>query len=325
MTRTLKFIGRRLLHAVIVIACVVVIDFSLLHFAPGDAVDALAGEAGASDAAYLASLREKYGLDQPYHVQLARYVWAVLHLDLGYSFRHAMPVLDLILGRLTATLLLMLGSLVLAFVAGVVLGALAAGRPGSTVDRAVMVGSLLAYATPLFWLGLMLIVLFSLHLQWLPSHGMETIGVPLGPLERALDVLRHMVLPVVTLSLFYMATYIRLMRASMLETYGADFVRTARAKGLSETRISYRHVLRNAILPILTLFGMQVGSLLGGAVVVEVVFGWPGLGRLAFEAIFERDFNLMLAILLLTTLTVVIVNVVVDLLYAWLDPRIEMT
>ena len=171
----------------------------------------------------------------------------------------------------------------------------------------------------------MLIVLFSLHLQWLPSHGMETIGVALGPLERALDVLRHMVLPVVTLSLFYMATYIRLMRASMLETYGADLVRTARAKGLSETRISYRHVLRNAILPILTLFGVQVGSLLGGAVVVEVVFGWPGLGRLAFEAIFERDFNLMLAILLLTTLTVVIVNVVVDLLYAWLDPRIEMT
>jgi peptide/nickel transport system permease protein len=325
MTRTLKFIGRRLMHAVIVVACVVVIDFSLLHFAPGDAVDALAGNAGAADEAYLADLREKYGLDQPYYVQLARYAWAVLHLDLGYSFRHAMPVLDLILGRLTATLLLMVGSLILAFVAGVVLGVLAAGRPGSTVDRAVMVGSLLAYATPLFWLGLMLIVLFSLHLQWLPSHGMETIGVALGPLERALDVLRHMVLPVVTLSLFYMATYIRLMRASMLETYGADFVRTARAKGLSETRISYRHVLRNAILPILTLFGVQVGSLLGGAVVVEVVFGWPGLGRLAFEAIFERDFNLMLAILLLTTLTVVIVNVVVDLLSAWLDPRIEMT
>ena len=189
-------------------------------------------------------------------------------------------------------------------------------------DNLISVLALLAYATPLFWLGLMLIVVFTLKLNLLPGGGMYTIGATAGPLSHALDVARHLVLPVITLSLFYMATYARLMRASMLEVSRVDYVRTAHAKGLSDGIVLYKHVLPNAILPMVTLLGVQAGSLLGGAVVVEVVFGWPGLGRLAFEAVFQRDSNLLLGILLLSSCLVVAVNIVVDLLYTWLDPRI---
>ena len=189
-------------------------------------------------------------------------------------------------------------------------------------DNLISVLALLAYATPLFWLGLMLIVVFTLKLNLLPGGGMYTIGATAGPLSHALDVARHLVLPVITLSLFYMATYARLMRASMLEVSRVDYVRTAHAKGLSDQLVMYKHVLPNAILPMVTMLGVQAGSLLGGAVVVEVVFGWPGLGRLAFEAVFQRDSNLLLGILLLSSCLVVAVNILVDLLYTWLDPRI---
>jgi peptide/nickel transport system permease protein len=192
----------------------------------------------------------------------------------------------------------------------------------SITDNLISVLALLAYATPLFWLGLMLIVVFTLKLNLLPGGGMYTIGATAGPLSHALDVARHLVLPVITLSLFYMATYARLMRASMLEVSRVDYVRTAHAKGLSDQLVMYKHVLPNAILPMVTMLGVQAGSLLGGAVVVEVVFGWPGLGRLAFEAVFQRDSNLLLGILLLSSCLVVAVNIVVDLLYTWLDPRI---
>jgi peptide/nickel transport system permease protein len=188
----------------------------------------------------------------------------------------------------------------------------------------ISVLALLAYATPLFWLGLMLIVLATLKLGLLPAGGMSTIGATQSPLVHALDVLRHLILPATTLALFYMATYTRLMRASMLEILSSDYVRTAHAKGLSSARVLYGHALRNAILPMVTVLGVQVGSLMGGAVVVEVVFAWPGLGRLAFEAIFQRDLNLLLGILLLSSSLVIAVNLAVDLLYTRLDPRIAL-
>ena len=303
---------------------IAIINFLILQLAPGDAVDVLAGEAGAADPGYVADLRQRFGLDQPLPVQLGHYLLNLARLDLGYSFRHNMPVGELIIQRLPATLLLMVASLGIAFIGGIVLGATAARKVNSLTDNVISVLALLAYATPLFWLGLMLLILFTLKLNLLPGNGMVTIGVDGTILERALDVLRHLILPATTLSLFYMATYTRLMRASMLEVFGMDYVRTARAKGISDHRVVYRHVLRNAVLPMITMLGVQVGSLLGGAVVVEVVFGWPGLGRLAFEAIFQRDFNLLLGILLLSSCLVILVNLAVDLTYSRLDPRIEM-
>jgi peptide/nickel transport system permease protein len=319
-----RFLARRLAQAVVIILLIVVINFTIVHLAPGDAVDVLAGQAGAATPAYIAQLRHQFGLDRPLYVQFAKYFWNVLHLNLGYSFQNGRSVFDLIVGRLPATLILMLSSIAIAFVGGIALGVAAARRRNSAIDTLISIASLLLYATPVFWLGLMLILLFTLKLGWLPSSGMETIGASEGVIGHMLDVLRHLVLPMATLSMFYVATYSQLMRAAMLDVYDMNFVRTARAKGLSPRRIAYRHVMLNAILPLVTAAGTQVGYLFGGAVVVEVVFGWPGLGRLAFDAVFQRDNNLLLGILLLSSISVVVMNLVLDLLYAWLDPRIEV-
>ncbi|MCU0869447.1 MAG: ABC transporter permease [Burkholderiales bacterium] len=324
MPRLLRILAWRLLQAVPIIVGIAVFNFLLLHLAPGDAADVLAGEAGGATPEYIAELRARFGLDQPLPVQLGRYLANVATLDLGWSFRHQKSVTELIATRLPATLLLMLAAVATAFTLGVVAGVTAARFLRRWPDSLISVLALLAYATPIFWVGLMLILLFSVQLGWLPSGGIETVGADLAGLDRIVDIARHMVLPTLTLALFFLALYARLMRASMLEVYGQDFVTTARAKGLTERRVAYRHVLRNALLPMVTMLGLQIGSLLGGSVLVETVFGWPGLGRLAFEAVFQRDHNLLLGILLLSSLLVVIANVVVDLVYARLDPRIEV-
>ncbi len=324
MPRFLPYLIRRLLQAVPIVVGIAVFNFCLLQLAPGDVADVLAGEAGGATPEYMAQMRTKFGLDQPVPVQLGKYLLNVARLDLGYSFRHNMPVIDLVLSRLPATLLLMVAAIAVAFGLGIVLGVTAARNVNRPIDTIISVGALLAYATPIFWIGLMMILLFSVKLGWLPSSGMYTVGADLSLAGHVLDVARHMVLPTVALGLFFMALYTRLMRASMLEVYGLDYVVTARAKGLSETRVAFRHVLRNALLPMVTMLGLQVGSMLGGSVLVETVFGWPGLGRLAFEAVFQRDNNLLLGILMLSSVLVVIVNIVIDLLYARLDPRIDM-
>ncbi|MEQ8344174.1 MAG: ABC transporter permease [Sneathiellaceae bacterium] len=323
MTRAFRIVRRRVLQMIPVILGIVVFNFLLLHLAPGDAVDVIAGEAGAGDAGYMARLRQQYGLDQPLPLQLVRYLWNVVQLDLGQSFRQNQPVLDLILARLPATLLLMGTAMVMSILFGVVLGVIAAWRVRSLADTVISIIALLSYATPTFWIGLMFILFFSVTLGWLPTSGMQTIGTSQTGLQAAIDVGRHLLLPAITLALFYMAIYTRLMRASMLEIYGQDYVRTAQAKGLSDGRVAFKHVLRNAMLPVVTMIGLQVGALLGGSVLVETVFGWPGLGRLAYNAVFQRDFNLLLGILLLSSVMVVVANLLVDLLYAALDPRIE--
>lgn len=323
MYRVIRIVRRRLLQVIPVILGIVVLNFTLLHMAPGDAVDVIAGESGAANEEYIAQLRQQYGLDQPLPVQLVRYLWNVVQFDLGFSYRHNTPVLDLILERLPATLLLMLVGLSLSLLLGIGLGVLAAWRVRTPVDSVISVFALLSYATPTFWVGLMFILLFGVKLGWLPTTGMESIGASKTFFARILDISRHMLLPSVTLALFYMAIYTRLMRASMLEIYGQDYVRTAQAKGLGDSRIAFKHVLRNALLPVVTMAGLQVGSLLGGSVLVETVFGWPGLGRMAFDAVFQRDFNLLLGILLLSSVLVVAANLIVDMLYALLDPRIE--
>jgi peptide/nickel transport system permease protein len=319
-----SYVLRRLLQAVPVVFAILVLNFLLLHLAPGDAAQVLAGEAGSASPEYMAQLRQRFGLDRPLALQLLLYVKNMLVLDLGFSFRHSMPVLDLILGRLGPTLLLMVTTLVVSVVTGIVLGLLAAARAGSWRDTLISILALVSYATPLFWVGLMLIVVFSLKLDWLPTSGMETVAAFHEGWARVVDIARHLILPALTLSLFYMALYVRLMRAAMLEQAGMDYVTTARAKGLSETRITLSHVLRNAVLPVVTMAGVQVGSLLGGSVVVESVFAWPGLGLLAFQSLFARDFNLLLGIFFLSACLVVAVNLVVDVVYARLDPRIHV-
>ena len=300
------------------------LNFLLLRLAPGDAASVLAGEAGSATPEYMAQLRQRFGLDQPVLVQLALYMKNMVALDLGFSFRYNMPVLTLILNRLGPTLLLMGVTLILSVGAGVTLGILAASRAGSWRDTLISILALVSYATPLFWIGLMLVVVFSLKLDWLPTSGMETVAAFHEGWSRVLDIARHLILPAVTLSLFYMALYTRLMRAAMLEQAGMDYVTTARAKGLSEGRITLAHVVRNAVLPVVTVAGVQLGGLLGGSIVVESVFAWPGLGFLAFQALFARDFNLLVGIFFLSASLVVVVNLGVDLLYTFLDPRIQV-
>ena len=320
-----RYIVRRLLQSIPAIFGIIVINFFVLHLAPGDAADVLAGEAGAATEAYMEQLRETFGLDQPLYVQLYEYVANILQLNLGYSFRHNMPVFDLIVDRLPATLWLMLSAIFLAISLGILLGVTSARFVNTMIDRVNSVLALLCYSTPVFWIGLMMIVLFSVNLRWLPSGGFETIGAGYTGIDRLLDILAHTLMPALSLSLFYLAVYARLMRASMLEVYRLEFVTTAYAKGLSPTRVAFKHVLRNALLPVVTMAGLHLGALLGGAVVVEVVFSWPGIGRLAFDAILQRDFNLLLSVLVLSSVLVILANLAVDLIYAWLDPRIELS
>jgi peptide/nickel transport system permease protein len=235
-----------------------------------------------------------------------------------------MSVSELIVSRLGPTLLLMLTVLVLSVGLGVLLGAIAARNLNRWRDNVISLLAVLAYATPVFWAGLMLIVLFSVKLGWFPTSGMEEVAAFKEGWARVVDIAHHLVLPAVTLTLFYLALYARLMRASVLDQYAMDYVTTARAKGLTERQIARRHVLRNAALPIITMAGVQVGALLGGAVVVETVFAWPGLGFLAYESLFARDINLLLGIFFISGCLVVVVNLAVDLLYSLLDPRIEL-
>ena len=324
-TKIVKYVSRRLFQGVPIILAIIIINFFLLNLAEGDAVDVLAGEAGSATPEYMAQLRAKFGLDQPLPVQLLVYLKNVLALDLGYSFRHDMPVSDLILDRFFATGLLMTCTILLAVGFGVLLGLLAAMRLNTWKDAVITVFALITYATPLFWVGLMMIVVFSLKLGWLPTSGMENVAAFYEGWDRVKDIAVHLILPTVTLSLFYLALYTRMMRASMLEQYGQDYVVTARAKGLTERRITFVHVLRNALLPVVTMAGVQVGALIGGSVIVESVFAWPGLGMLAFESLFARDLNLLLGIFMLSSILVIVVNLIVDIIYCFLDPRIEVS
>ena len=324
-TQILRYIIRRLFQAVPIVLAIIVLNFFLLNMAEGDAVDVLAGEAGSATPEYMAELRAKFGLDQPLPVQLLVYLKNIISLDLGYSFRHDMPVSVLIVDRFWPTLLLMVSTIILAVLFGILLGLLAAINLNTWKDAVISVFALITYATPLFWVGLMMIVVFSINLRWFPTSGMENIAAFYEGFDRFVDITHHLVLPTITLSLFYLALYTRLMRASMLEQYGQDYVVTARAKGLPERRITFGHVLRNALLPVVTMAGVQVGALIGGSVIVESVFAWPGLGMLAFESLFARDLNLLLGIFLISSVLVVVVNLIVAVIYCFLDPRIEVS
>lgn len=317
-----SFTLRRLVQAIPILVGVAAVNFLVVNMAPGDMADVLAGEAGAASPEFLAELRTKYGLDQPMIVRFGLYMLNIVQFDLGHSFRYGVPVTQLLLTHLWPTLMLMMTSILMAFASGVFLGVLAARTVNRWPDYLISITSLIAYATPVFWLGLMMVVLFSVKLGWLPSSGMETISAGHTGVRRALDIGRHLIMPATILGLYLTAFYVRLMRASMLEVAGQDFVTTARSKGLGEGAIAYRHILRNAILPMVTMLGLQIGAMLGGAVLVETVFAWPGLGRLAYTAVFQRDLNLLLGLLFFCSLMVVAINILTEIAYRLIDPRI---
>ena len=323
MSRTQRMFSR-LVQGAFAILVIATVNFLLIRAAPGDPVSVMAGEAGASDPQFVAQLRTQFGLDKPLPVQLGNYLSHVAQLDLGYSYRQQQPVLDLIVQRLPATLLLTGSAFVLSVLFGVALGAWASRRAGSLTDSAITTFALLFYATPLYWLAMMAVLLFSVQLEWLPGFGYFTVGADLHGLARVVDIGMHLILPSLTLALFYMAVYARMTRASMLEVAQMDFVKTACAKGLHPGRIQRAHILRNALLPVVTLAGIQAGGMIGGAVLTETVFAWPGIGRLMFDALLQRDYNLLLGCFLVTAAMAVVFNLITDFVYTLVDPRIEM-
>jgi len=319
-----RFVLQRALKMVVMVFAIITANFLLVHAAPGDPASVMAGEAGAADPQFMAQLRAQFGLDKPLSTQLWLYLGHVAQGDLGMSYRQQRPVAGLIMERLSATLILTGSAFVIAIFGGIALGALAARKVGRFSETLITILALGLYATPIFWVGLMLVLIFSVWLDWLPSFGMNTVGADLTGFAAAVDTLHYLLLPALTLGLFYMAVYARLTRAAMLEVASQDFVRTARAKGVPEGRVQRHHILRNALLPVITVAGIQAGQLIGGSILVETVFAWPGIGRLAFDALLARDYQILLGVFLVTSVLVLVFNLITDLLYAWIDPRVEV-
>ncbi len=301
---------------------VIVLTFLLLESASGDAVDAYLLSIGGGDATVAQSLRQAYDLDQSMLARLWLYVSSLARLDLGWSVAFDRPVLDLIIERLPNTLLLMGSATALSFGLGSALGIVAGARPESAGDRVLSTISLILYAIPSFWLGLVLSIVFAVQLRWLPTSGIESIASGKAGFACAADIATHLALPVGALALIYMALFLRVMRAGMAEVWALDFVLFARSKGLSRSRIVLRHVARNALLPLVTMLGLQSAAMLGGSVVIESIFAIPGFGRLAQEAVGGRDAPLLMGIILFSAVLVICINLMIDIFYAALDPRV---
>jgi ABC-type dipeptide/oligopeptide/nickel transport system permease component len=316
------YILKRLFHAVPLILCVIVFNFILIHLAPGDPIQSLVGEFPAPEA-YISEVRKAFGLDKPLLVQLLLYIRKVATGDLGFSFYYKQPVLTVILHRVPATLQLMIPALLFSALAGVLLGILSSRKPYSLLDNTISTAALVGYCIPAFWLGQMLMLVFSIKLGWLPAQGLGTVGLDLKGLTALGDRMSHLLLPALALSIRHIAINARMMRGSMLEVSYEDFITLARSKGLEENKIIVRHMLPNALLPVITIIGLDVGFLFTGSVLVETVFGWPGIGRLMYESIVKRDYPVLMGNFLITTVLVVIVNLIVDLIYVWLDPRVK--
>jgi peptide/nickel transport system permease protein len=304
----LTFILQRLLGALLVIFGVVSIVFLLIHMIPGDPVEIMLGESAST--ADREALRIALGLHQPVWVQFQQYLAGLLHLDMGNSIHFRRPVSDLLLERLPATGLLAAVTLIITLLMALPLGIIAAVRRDTGWDTGAMTFSMLGVSIPNFWLGPILILVFSLWLGWFPVSGRSGFG--------------SVILPALTLSTGLVAVLSRMVRSSMLEVLGEDYMRTARAKGLLPQRIILHHGLRNALLPVITLLGLQLGALLAGAVITETVFSWPGVGLLTIESIQSRDYPVVQACVLLISVTYVLVNLLTDLAYAWIDPRIRL-
>ncbi len=304
----LNYLLSRLISALIVIIGVSCLVFFFLHLVPGDPVDVMLGES--AQLADREALREALGLNQPLLTQLGNFFWGLLHFDLGTSLYSQRPIADMLLERMPATAELAVASLLVAVLIAFPLGVMAAIRKDTLWDQGAMGLSLIGVSIPNFVMGPLLVLVFSLWMGWFPVSGR--------------DGLASLILPALTLGTAMAAILSRMVRATLLEVLNEDFIRTARAKGLSERVVIWRHALRNALLPVITLMGLQLGVLLGGAVITEVVFSWPGLGQLTIESIQKRDYPVVQACVLLISLVYVIVNTLTDLVYAWLDPRVRL-
>ncbi|MCD1626043.1 ABC transporter permease [Seohaeicola saemankumensis] len=319
-----SFLFRRLVYGLVLMLGVVVLNFILIRLAPGDPAVVIAGEMGGGDAALLDAIRAQYGLDKPLLTQLGIYLGSILQGDLGQSFFFNQPVATLIGNRIGPTILLVLSAQVLSILLGVFLGVIAARKPNGVLSGVVSVVATVGYAVPVFWTGIMLIILFASVFPIFPVEGMQSVRLrDAGLWVRSVDIAHHLVLPAFTLALIYLAQYARLSRASMLDVLGSDYIRTARAKGAPEHSILFKHALRNASLPILTVAGLQFGNLISGALLVETVFNWPGMGRLAFESILRRDYPTVLGVLFFASAMVVVANLLTDLSYRLADPRLR--
>lgn len=317
-----RYLIRRILQLIPMVLVVIVLNFLLMQLAPGDVAYIMAGEE--PDPAYLAHVREQYGLDKPVLQQMFIYLGQIVQGDLGLSYRYRKPVIEVIGRYVGPTVLLMFTSLTISFVVGVVFGTLLARRRGSTTD---VVGSVLAvalYSIPVFWLGLMLILFFSIRLGWFPFGGMRTILGPKEGLPALLDLLKHMALPALTLSTVWLGQYVRLARSSVVQVLNEDFITSVRAIGFGPRVILVRHALRNALLPVVSVFGLQLGLALSGAVLTETVFSWPGLGRMIYEGILARDTPVIMGAYIVLSICVAIASLLTDLVYVALDPRVEL-
>lgn len=313
-----RYLVRRSLQVVPLILAVIVINFMIVHLAPGDPASALAGDIATPE--YQEQLRQRFGLDKSLLEQLFIYLGNVLTGDLGYSFAYQKPVVGIILERLPATLLLMVGSLTSAIVGGTLLGALSAKHRGSWIDRAISFVTLGLYSVPVFWSGMVLILFFSLTLGWFPTSGMRDYGEE----ANVLSTLHHLALPTLALGLFTMPTFARLTRSAMLEVLDEDFVRTSRAIGYPSRVIYYRHALKNAALPTITVAGLSVGEMFSGALLTETVFAWPGMGQLMYQAVFQRDYPVLMGTFLVTAVAVAVCMIIADVCYSIADPRVRL-
>ena len=321
----MRAIAARIAQSIGLILAVIVLNFILIQIAPGDAATAIAGDQSASDPEVLAEIREQYGLDRPLPVQLAVYIGNVARGDLGDSIWFNEPVTGLLAERIGPTVLLSAAALGFAVIVGVAIGTAAARRPESLLSHAVTILALIGFAMPAFWTGLLLLILVGVRFDFFPVSGIHDVDFEGNWLESWLDIGQHLILPALTLGIIYLAQYSRLSRASMLEVLESDYVRTARAKGLSERSVTFKHGLRNGVIPVITILGLQFGAVLSGAILVESVFAWPGLGRLAFEAVTRRDTPVLLGVLLLVSVGVIVANLLTDLVYRLVDPRIRVS
>ena len=312
----------RLAQLVPIIFVIVIVNFFLIRLAPGDPIAYIIGDAPVPEEQII-ELRQQLGFDQPLYRQLLIYLGNIAQGDFGYSFISRAPVLDIIVQRLPATLLLMITQYVAAIIAGIMLGVVSARRQGSAMDAGVTLLSVVGFAVPVFWLGQMLMLVFSTQLGLFPAQGMLSLRYDLGPFGKALDIAHHLVLPAVTLTFFNLGLIARLTRSNMLQVLRLEYIIFARSKGLSERTVIYKHALRNAVLPVVTIIGLNLRTIIAGAVLTETVFAWPGLGRLTFDAINTRDYPVLMAMFVFVGFVVVIANLLTDIAYAYLDPRIR--
>jgi peptide/nickel transport system permease protein len=330
-----RYLIRRALSLVPILLGVSIAAFLLIHLLPGDPATVYLGERATPEA--VARIQHEWGLDRPLVVQYGIYMWHAVRGNFGESLDSHRPVIAEFMPRFPATVELALGAITVALVVGIPVGILSASRPNSIVDRLGMAIALTGVSMPVFWLGLMLVYVFSVYVHALPTAGQLGVTESLVPITRidvldglltgnfpaAWDALRHLILPSVTLSSFSMAIIARMTRAAMLDALHQDYIRTAYAKGLAGWTVVVGHGLRNALLPVITVIGLQVGSLLTGAILTETIFSWPGVGRFMYDSILFRDYPVILAGILLFSVVFVLVNLVVDVLYAFLDPRIR--